>query len=102
MRLMRERFERAAARRTPRVLALVLAGLLGAWIAASSLLDKRWHEVALDVLPYTLCALALLRTPPALRTIAERMKEFERQAGEDPDADLDEDGGEPGSTELAL
>ena len=99
VRVMRERFEDAAARRSPRVLAVVLTVLVIAWVASASLLDKRWHEVVLDVLPYVLCAAALVRTPTAMRSIAERMKEYERQAGEDPDAEL---GDEPGPTAIAL
>ena len=77
----------------------MLAVLVVAWIAASSLLDKRWYEVLLDVFPYLLAILALLRTPSALRSVAERMKDYEREAGEDPDAEPDD---EIGPTELAL
>ena len=98
-RAMRERFEAAARRRTPRVLSSVLLGLVIVWVAAASLLDKRWHEVVLDVLPYAIVGAALLRTPKAMSSISERMKEYERQAGEDPDAQP-EDGAGP--TEIAL
>jgi hypothetical protein len=80
---MRERFEASAARRSPRVLALALLVLMAAWIAASSLLDKRWHEVLTDVIPYVLVGIALLRVPPAMREIGERMKEYEREVGDD-------------------
>ncbi len=96
---MRERFEHGASRKSPRWIAVVLVLLVVAWIAASSLLDKRWYEVLLDVFPYVLVILALLRTPSAMHAVAERMKDYEREAGEDPDAKPDE---EIGPTELAL
>lgn len=92
VRKMRERFEGAASRRTPRILAAVVLVLVGAWIAASSLLDKRWYEVVGDSLPSVIVAIALFRTPPVLRTIAQRMKSYEREAGDEPDAPA-EDGG---------
>jgi len=96
---MRERFEQGGSRTSPRWLAVALAALVAAWIAAASLLDKRWYEVLLDVFPYLLVILALLRTPSALRAVAERMKDYERESGEDPDAEPDDDAG---PTELAL
>ena len=99
IRAMRERFEQGARRSSPRWIAVVLALLVVAWVAAASLLDKRWYEVLLDVFPYLLVILALLRTPYALRAVAERMKDYEREAGEDPDAEPDD---EVGPTELAL
>ena len=80
---MRERFETSASRRTARVMAAILLVLLAAWVAAASLLDKRWHEVVLDVIPYVIVGAALLRLPPALRAIAERMRGYEREAGDD-------------------
>ena len=83
---MRERYETAAARGAPRILALALLVLVVAWIASASLLDKRWYEVVIDVLPYAVVGFALLRMPPAMKAIAERMKDYEREAGEDPDA----------------
>jgi hypothetical protein len=91
VRRMRERFEAAAAHRPSRPLVTLLLGLAIAWIASASLLDKRWHEVAFDVLPYVIVLAALLRTPTSLRRVAERMRDHERDAGEDPDAH--EDGG---------
>jgi hypothetical protein len=97
---MRVRFEATAARRTPRVLAAVLGALVIAWVAASSLLDKYWYEVLLDSLPYAFVSIALLRIPGSMKAMAERMREFEREAGEDPDADIDEQGGGP--TAVAL
>lgn len=97
---MRERFEASADRGIPRRLVIVLLALVGAWVAGASLLDKRWHEVVFDVLPYVLVFVALVRTPRVLRAISERMKEYERQAGEDPDAELEED--DEGPTEIAL
>jgi hypothetical protein len=91
---MRERFEASAARRSPRVLAILLLVLMAAWIAAASLLDKRWYEVLADVLPYVIVGAALLRVPPAMHAIAERMKDYEREVGDDTTPD--EDDGLPG------
>ena len=96
---MRERFEAAADRRPPRILFTLLLGLAVVWVAAASLLDKRWWEVVMDVLPYVIVLAALLRTPVILRKIAERMRDHERDAGIDPDAPLEGDGG---PTALAL
>lgn len=101
VRLMRERFEAAADQGSPRVLAEVLAGLVVIWIAVASLLDKRWYEVVTDVLPYVFVGIALFRLPGALRAVAERMKEYEREVGEDPDEDW-RDGGDGGPAVLAL
>ena len=98
-RAMRERFETGAERGTPRWLTIVLAGLVGGWIASASLLDKRWWEVVLDVLPYALVGAAFLRIPTIMRKVADRMKAFERDLGEDPDSDLNGDGG---ATAIAL
>jgi hypothetical protein len=95
---MRERFERAGERGPPKLLTTVLLGLVVAWVAAASLLDKRWWEVVLDVIPYVIVYAALLRTPRAMSRIGDRMRGLERDAGEDPDA-VDEDGG---PTALAL
>ena len=92
VRAMRERFEAAAARRPPKLLTTLLLGLAITWVAAASLLDKRWWEVVFDVLPYVIVLAALLRTPTSMRRVADRMKEHEREAGEDPDAT--DDGGE--------
>ena len=92
VRAMRERFESAGNRRPPRLLTTLLLGLVITWVAAASLLDKRWWEVVLDVLPYVIVLAALLRTPLSLRRVAERMKDHERDAGEDPDAEQDEGG----------
>jgi hypothetical protein len=100
VRAMRERFEAAALRRTPRVFAAVLGALVVAWVAASSLLDKYWYEVLLDSLPYAFVSIALLRIPGAMKAMAERMRAFEREAGEDPDADIDEQGGGPSAVAL--
>ncbi len=94
VRTIRERLEDAAGGHTARRLAVVLIGLVIGWIASASLLDKRWYEVSLDVTPYAIVAAALLRTPHILAGIAERMKVFERQAGEDPDSEPEEEGGE--------
>lgn len=100
-RAMRERLEAIAERRTPRPLVVLLVVLVAGWIASASLLDKRWWEVVLDVLPYVFVGVAFLRIPAVLRKVAERMKDYERDAGEDPDRDLDDgDGG--GAVEIAL
>lgn len=94
IRTLRRRYEAAAAGSGPRRLATLLLALIIIWIAVASLLDKRWHEVVLDVLPSAVILVALWRTPGALGVIAERMKEFERSVGEDPDAESgDGDGG---------
>jgi hypothetical protein len=98
VRAMRARFEAAGRRRAPRILSQLLIGLVIVWVAAASLLDKRWWEVVADVLPYAICYAALLRTPVALRRVAERMRDYERDAGEDPDADP----GEGGPTAIAM
>lgn len=98
MKAMRERFEAAAERRVPRLPTTILVGLAIVWIATASLLDKRWYEVVLDELPYAVVLAALLRTPVSLRRIAARMKDLERDAGDEPDAP-DHDGG-PGAVAL--
>jgi hypothetical protein len=80
---MRERMEAASRRRTPRVFAFLLFALVVAWVAAASLLDKRWWEVVVDVIPYAIVAVAVLRVSPALRSIAARMRSYEQDVGED-------------------
>ncbi len=102
VRAMRERIEDMAAKRTPTLLAELLLGLVIVWVAIAPLLDKRWYEVAVDALPYFLVGIALLRSRPAMRAIAERMRGYEKDAGEDPDKPLigDDPGGDP--TALAL
>jgi hypothetical protein len=100
-RLIRERLEATSAARGPRLLgyALVVAAL--AWIAAASLLDKRWYEVVVDILPQLLVAAALLRVPHASRAAAERMRSYEKRMGEDPDRETDDE--EPqGPDEIVL
>lgn len=72
-----------------------LLALAVVWIASASLLDKRWYEVMADVAPSLIVMLALFRLPAALAASAERMKDYERQAGEDPDKPLDDEGDEP-------
>lgn len=101
VRLMRERFEHGAERAPHRIVAEILAGLVIVWVAIASLLDKRWYEVITDLLPYVFVGIAIFRVPGAMSEIAERMKEYERQAGEDPDEDW-RDGGDDGPTALAL
>ena len=102
VRAMRERIEDAAAKRTPARLAELLLGVLVVWVAVSPLLDKRWYEVAVDAFPYAFVGIALFRSRPAMRAIAARMKDYERDAGEDPDKPLlgDDGGGDP--TAIAL
>lgn len=92
IRAMRERLESAAEHKTGRTPALVLLGLVFVWVASAGLLDKRWYEVLLDVTPYLLIVVAFLRVPRVLGKIGERMREYERDLGEDPDRDF-EDGG---------
>lgn len=91
--LMRARIERAADPAMARRLAGLLCVLVVVWIAVASLLDKRWHEVLFDVTPYVIVSAALLRAPYVMRAVAERMKEHERDAGEDPDAGADDGDG---------
>lgn len=103
MRRFRERIEAAAESRASRALAGALLALVAAWIAVAtltSLLDKRWYEVLLDVLPYGLVSAALLRMRPAMRRVAERMRDYEEGHGDRPDQDWDE--GQGGPAELAL
>ena len=103
VRAMRERIEMMSARRTPSILAQVLLGLMVVWIAISPLLDKRWYEVAVDAFPYVFVGIALLRSRSCLRAIAERMRDYERDAGEDPDKPFfDDDGGNGDPTAIAL
>ncbi|MDQ3957262.1 MAG: hypothetical protein M3273_02950 [Actinomycetota bacterium] len=97
--LMRARIERAAEPGLARRLAALLAALVVVWIAGASLLDKRWYEVLFDVLPYVIVALPLLRAPYVMSAVAERMKEYERDAGEDPDRPAP---GEDGPEAVAL
>ena len=99
VRAMRERFEAAGTHKPPTRLLTLLLALVIVWVAAASLLDKRWWEVVIDVLPYAMVYATFLRTPVVLRKIGARMKERERDAGFDPDAPL---GGDGGPTALAL
>ena len=89
-RLIRERYEAASNKRSPRRIAVVLLALVAIWVGVAPLLDKEWYEVLLDVLPYAFGSIALLRTPHNLGRVAERMKEYERELGEDPDKPIDE------------
>lgn len=101
VRAMRERFEAVARSSAPRVLAIVLLGLVLGWIASASLLDKRWYEVVMDVLPYGFIGVAMLRTPAIMTAVSERMKDHERSTGEDPDVPLTDQDGD-GPTAIAL
>jgi hypothetical protein len=103
VRAMRERFEALAERRFLRMLAIVLLGFAIGWIASASLLDKRWYEVVLDVLPSAIVGFALVRVPAIVRAMAKRMRVYEREAGEDPDKELPGlDGDDQGPTAVAL
>ncbi|MGH8574360.1 MAG: hypothetical protein ACREX8_17550 [Gammaproteobacteria bacterium] len=102
VRAMRERFEGVATSRIPRILAIVLLGLVVGWILSASLLDKRWYEVVMDVLPYGIVGVTLLRTPAIMRKIAERIRDYERDIGEDPERELLDDPGDGGPTAIAL
>jgi hypothetical protein len=93
VRAMRQRFEESAQLNTPRYAALLLVVLVILWIGLAGLLKNRWYEVVIDVLPYVFIAAALLRIPAALRAMAARMKRFELDLGEDPDATSGDDGG---------
>jgi hypothetical protein len=93
VRAMRERFE-AAGERRQRWLRTILLALVILWAAGASLLDKRWWEVALDIVPYVIVYVALARTPRALKRVGARMKAYEEESGEDFDADR-RDGGPP-------
>jgi len=91
VRATRERFEAASGSPLPRRLAQVILSLVIIWAAVvSGLLDKDWYEVLVDVTPYVFIWIALLRTQGALAAVAGRMKDHERAAGEDPDAELGE------------
>ena len=104
VRAMRERLEASSARRTPLKLAGLLCALIAAWIVLSvtHLIRRTGAELALDILPYALVVIALARVPSAMRRVADRMRAYERDAGEDPDADdpYGRDGG--GNGEVAL
>ena len=89
---MRERYEAAGLRSVPGRLIELLLGLVLVWIALAPWLDKRWYEVLLDALPYVFVLVTVLRTPGALFAVGERMKEYEREAGEDPDAGPEDEG----------
>src|SRR5213593_3631443 len=84
VRRMRERFEAAAKRPLPRIAALVLVAVVVGWLLSAPMLHKRWYLVVLDVLPSLIVAIGILRVPGTLRRIAERMRDYERDAGEDP------------------
>ena len=98
---MRLRLEATERHRLPRLLAIALLVLVIGWVASASLLDKRWYEVVMDVLPYCFVCVIMLRTPVIVGRIAERMRDYERSAGEDPDVPyIDQEG--DGPTALAL
>jgi TRAP-type uncharacterized transport system fused permease subunit len=101
VRAMRERLEATARNNLPRLLALALLALVIGWVASASLLDKRWYEVVMDVLPYCFVCLLMVRTPVIVGRIAERMRDYERSVGEDPDVPLIDQEGD-GPTALAL
>jgi hypothetical protein len=98
---MRERLEATARNNLPRLLALALLALVIGWVASASLLDKRWYEVVMDVLPYSFVCLLMVRMPVILSRIAKRMRDYERSVGEDPDVPIIDQEGD-GPTALAL
>jgi hypothetical protein len=100
LRRTRERFEENADRTAPKILVNVLLCLLIVWVASASLFDKRWYEVVADAAPSLVVMLTLYRVPSTLKAVAERMKKYEREAGDDPDAPLE--GGDGGATAIAL
>ena len=101
VRAMRERLEAMARKNLPRVLALVLLALVIGWVASASLLDKRWYEVVMDVLPYCFVCLLMVRMPVILSRMAKRMRDYEHSVGEDPDVPIIDQEGD-GPTALAL
>ncbi len=102
VRRMRERFQEAGARHVGRRLVIFLLAVTAAWVASASLLDKRWYEVVADAAPSSIVLLGLLRVPSALTAIAERMKDYEREVGEDPDKPFDHGIGDGGPEVFAL
>jgi hypothetical protein len=101
VRAMRERLEATARNNLPRILALALLALVIGWVASASLLDKRWYEVVMDVLPYCFVCILMVRMPVVLSRIAKRMRDYERSVGEDPDVPIIDQEGD-GPTALAL
>jgi hypothetical protein len=88
VRAMRERFESAADRKSTRVLAASLLAIVPViWVLSVTTLDSRWYEALRDVIPYAFVAIALLRMPGALRTVAARMREYEKESGDDEGED---------------
>lgn len=85
LRRMRERFEAAADQRVSRWFALPLVAVVGVQLATIHWLHLRWYEVVINLLPTLFAAVALLRIPRALRAIGERMKTYEKDAGDDPE-----------------
>jgi hypothetical protein len=97
---MRRRMEAAAASRWPRLLAAALFAVIMIWIAFAPVFSKHWYEVVMDALPYVFVGVAMMRAPGTLEAVAARMRRYEEELGEDPDAEDDEDGA--GSDEIAL
>ncbi|MEA2486681.1 MAG: hypothetical protein QOF16_335 [Actinomycetota bacterium] len=91
VRRMRERYEAASEQRTSLWFALSLLGVVAIQLATIHWLHLHWYQVVINLLPALFVALALLRVPSTLRSVVERMKNFEREAGDDPDTW----GGEP-------
>ncbi len=88
---MRERYEAASKQRASLWFALSLLAVVAAQLATIHLLHLHWYQVVINLLPAFFVAIALLRVPHALRGITERMKDYEKEAGDDPE----EWGGEP-------
>ena len=83
---MRERYEAASNQRASLWFAVSLLAVVAAQIATIHWLHLHWYQVVINLLPALFAAVALLRTPHALRAIVERMKNYEREAGDDPEA----------------
>lgn len=96
VRRMRERYDAAVDQRASMWFALSLLGVVAVQLATMHWLHLRWFQVVINLLPALFIAVALLRVPHALRAIVERMKDYEREAGDDPASW----GGEPGVVTL--
>lgn len=97
---MRRRFEAAVELGFSRRLLTILIALMIIWVAVASLLDKRWQEVVMDLVPYFVIGLALARVPFALRQVVARMKRYEEEAGDDPDRETEPGDGGPAAIAL--
>jgi hypothetical protein len=69
------------------------------WLAGQSLLEQRWWELVLQLVPYVIVYAAVVRTPGAMAKAGARMKRYEDEAG---DEDAGDEADEGGPSELAL